>query len=914
MRHFQSVTAREFAAVVRDFPWSRRVNEVHLHHTWRPRQRDYSGRRTIEGMWRTHTATNKWSDIAQHVSIAPDGTIWIGRNFNWAPASAAGFNGNSVAGPFMIEMIGDFDAGREKITPEQRQATLAVIKSVQDWFQLAPERLRFHNEMSLKSCPGETQNKADWIEAIGAFKLPSTPRDNARAAFPGAASQSLSIIAAMNPAAKQTDDMAGAEHAVGLESVDTSALEGSRGVEPRGFDQAMLEALSDHIVNLTQGRFSTGGTVSSDETDVDRILGERLAVEVERARARGDKARLLLYAHGGLVSERAALLGAFDQLKFWRANNVYPLFFIWETGFAETLKQMIFGARGLQAAPRGPIREWADERVEDVVRTLGGEKIWSGMKRSAELASRPGGGAAYVAGKLPDLVAAHGGDLEIHIAGHSAGSIFMTNLVSELPEGVPIAGAHFLAPAISSAGFKRGFAPELGRKVGRLTLYTMTKVRELADTVTPLYGKSLLYMIYHALEAKRDTDILGLEMSLRRDAELRSMFGLDGRGGQRAEVIWSPSSDAASGSASHSSTHGGFDNDAATLQSICRRILGKVNGESISPYQATRTLSESVWDQDVVWPEHLRPYLGGQAAIAAVAQTTSAAAAPTVPAAAASAPAPLRTDGRRRALCIGIDHYRHIPQLSGCVNDMRSWSGALEGLGFEVQTMGEEEATGEAIIERLRSFIGSAAAGDRLVVQFAGHGTQFDDPSGDETDRKDSALCAIDCGGPDGRGGIVLDDDIFEALRLLPAGAAMTAFIDCCHSGTMTRALGAPPLGAAPGDARPRFVRPTAEMQEAYQRMKQEKSRSGSGVSRSLTGEPGLIGVQFAACQDSEVAFESNGAGHFTSIATRLLPESRGLTNRAFHDRLIADFGPGRRQTPNLYCEPAAFDQPLDLF
>ena len=907
MRHFQSVTAAEFAAVVRDFPWTRRITEVHLHHTWRPTQRDYAGRRTIEGMWRVHTEENGWSDIAQHVSVAPDGTIWIGRNFNWAPASAVGFNGNSRAGPFMIEMIGDFDLGREQLTREQKDATVAVIKAVQDKFGLPPEQLRFHNEMSTKSCPGESQDKDAWIADIGRSRSPAAPRDKARAAFPGAAPQSLAIIGAMNPAAEQTDDMARAEHSVGLDSVDTRSMEASRDAEPRAFDPQVLEALADHIVNLTQGRFSTGGTVETDETDVDRILDEKLAAEVERARARGDKAHLLLYGHGGLTNERSALLGAFDQLKFWRANNVYPLFFIWETGFAETLKQMILGARGMEAAPRGPVREWMDDRVEDVVRTLGADKIWSGMKRSAELASRPGGGAAYVAAKLPALLAKHGDALEIHMAGHSAGSIFMTYMVSALGDGVKVSSAHFLAPAISTSGFKRGFMPALGNRVDDLTLFTMTKVRELADTVTPLYGKSLLYMIYHVLEAKRDTDILGLEMSLRSDPELRSLFGLDGTGRRRAEIIWSPSSDAASGSASNSTTHGGFDNDAATLESVCRRVTGKVNGEPISPYRAARALSGSVWDQDVEWPEHLRPYVGAQLAAAAAGQPAAAVSAAPV----AALP---KTNGRRRALCIGIDKYRHIDGLAGCVNDRRSWTRSLEGLGFEVETIEEEEATSETILSRLRGFIGSAKSGDRLVLQYAGHGTQFDDATGDEADRKDSALCAIDCNAPSGIGGLVLDDDIFEAFKLLPAGASLTAFFDCCHSGTMSRALGAPPLGATPPDARARFVRPKPHMIQAYEKLKEEKARSAATQSRSLTGETGLIGIQFSACQDAEVAYEFNGAGHFTSIATKLIPQAKGLTNRAFHDRLIAEFGAGRRQTPNLYCEPAAFDQPLDLF
>src|SRR5688500_19647928 len=123
-RLFEAVGRSDFPELVASFPWRRSVTEVHLHHTWRPRQSDYRGLATIQSMWRYHTQTNGWSDIAQHVTIAPDGQIWLCRNFNWAPASAAGFNGNNIAGPIMIEMIWDFDVGKESLTPAQKEAVL----------------------------------------------------------------------------------------------------------------------------------------------------------------------------------------------------------------------------------------------------------------------------------------------------------------------------------------------------------------------------------------------------------------------------------------------------------------------------------------------------------------------------------------------------------------------------------------------------------------------------------------------------------------------------------------------------------------------------------------------------------------------------------------------------------------------
>src|SRR6186713_248581 len=118
-RPFVELTLDEFAEMLDRFPWRRRVTEVHVHHTFRPNHADFAARpplQVIEGMFRFHTEERHFSDIAQHITIDPTGRIWTGRNWNVAPASATGFNGNAAAGPFMFEMIGDFDKDRDKWT------------------------------------------------------------------------------------------------------------------------------------------------------------------------------------------------------------------------------------------------------------------------------------------------------------------------------------------------------------------------------------------------------------------------------------------------------------------------------------------------------------------------------------------------------------------------------------------------------------------------------------------------------------------------------------------------------------------------------------------------------------------------------------------------------------------------------
>ena len=118
---FIPLTLDQFLETLSKFPFTRQINVVHMHHTFRPNHAQYRGLATIEAMFEFHTKERKFADIAQHISIAPDGTIFTGRNWNNPPASAIGHNGNSEFGPFMFETIGDFDIGNDPFEDPQRE-------------------------------------------------------------------------------------------------------------------------------------------------------------------------------------------------------------------------------------------------------------------------------------------------------------------------------------------------------------------------------------------------------------------------------------------------------------------------------------------------------------------------------------------------------------------------------------------------------------------------------------------------------------------------------------------------------------------------------------------------------------------------------------------------------------------------
>ena len=925
---FHQLSIDEFAALLDQFSFHRRITEVHMHHTWRPQHSDYRGLPTIESMWLFHTKNNGWSDIAQHVSIAPDGTIWTGRDWNRAPASATGFNGNSSAGPFMFETIGNFDTNHDPFIGAQRDAVLNVVARVQLKFGLPPEALRFHNQMSSKTCPGTAVDYHEIVEAVRALHSQlrsgadgsrdiddapfSAEYDADRHRISVRVDDVLASFASSRGSSDALDAELGEEEKPGAYAAASRSVQdapsGPRGARESDLTPELLNSLRPYVVDLKQGQFSSDGLFTTDQGDVDAIFATHLPKALAAAKERGEKLRIMLYAHGGLVSESSGLGIALKHVSWWRQNGVYPIYFVWETGLMQTLGQILatalarirpFGGRDIFDFTTDPI-------IESAARTLGGEKVWSAMKRSAELASWNDGGAAYVAHKLAAFCGANHGDVEVHGCGHSAGAVFHAHFIpTALNAGVPsFRTLSFLAPAIRVDTFVSQLAARIGpgNGVEHLGVFTMAKDWEKNDNCDRVYRKSLLYLIYYALEAERKTPILGLEESIRANPTCSALLGLSGPS-NAGDVVWSVSKATSGDSASASTSHGGFDDDRLTMNSVVRRVLAAPASQQIVDFPLPADGSRAVrsWIDEIDWPEDLLPFIAAIAhpALPAPGPTTIASNGGTHP------PAASPSHGARRALCIGIDAYPVSP-LSGCVADAKMWEQTLLAAGFDHPRMLlNAQATRDAIIGELRSLVQASHSGDVLVFQYSGHGTQLPDHDGDETSGKDQALCPVDF--PSGH--FLIDDDVAEVIHDLPAGVNLTLFMDCCHSGTISRfAIGSTGgNGSAGRDEHARFVVPTSEMIDAHRRFR--ASSGGRRAARS-GGQDSMPNVLFAACQDAEVAWESNGHGEFTLRATRLFADGLdGLTNADFHESVVSAFGQAPKQHPNLDCAPANRDR-----
>jgi hypothetical protein len=327
------------------------------------------------------------------------------------------------------------------------------------------------------------------------------------------------------------------------------------------------------------------------------------------------------------------------------------------------------------------------------------------MKNSAALASADAGGAAYVARKLADFCSANPGMIELHAAGHSAGAIFHSHFVpAALNAGTPaFETVQLLAPALRLDAFTATLKPRVPDGIRRLSVFTMTRDLELADNTLGVYRKSLLYLISRALESTDNAALVGLQDSLTNDPGAADFFGLSGNGAGKAQVIWSPTALDAGGprGASGSTSHGGFDNDELTMNSVARRVLGR---DDITPFPpAARSRAARVWDAAAAAP---RPAIA-------------------VPAA---------RDVRRSALCVGINAYAGANELFACVADAEAWARALAQRGFTTDLVTDRDATRDGILGRLADMVGSARPGDVLAFQFSGHGVEVPDEDGDRAE------------------------------------------------------------------------------------------------------------------------------------------------------------------------------------
>lgn len=191
----QILTTEQLLQRIKTFPWNRAVTKIHPHHTYKPKKAGYNGNNGLElhqNMRNYHVNTRGFNDIAQHMTLLPDGKWVLGRDWNLSPASMTGNN----TGAFMVEMVGDFHSGHEKLEGPQLEAVVTWCAFCLEFFKLGLSAIEFHREFSATACPGSSVDK-QWFVGLVEEKLHT----------PGGQNQYFRDLPSDFPAARYTDSL-----------------------------------------------------------------------------------------------------------------------------------------------------------------------------------------------------------------------------------------------------------------------------------------------------------------------------------------------------------------------------------------------------------------------------------------------------------------------------------------------------------------------------------------------------------------------------------------------------------------------------------------------------------------------------------------------------------------------------------
>ncbi len=247
----------------------------------------------------------------------------------------------------------------------------------------------------------------------------------------------------------------------------------------------------------------------------------------------------------------------------------------------------------------------------------------------------------------------------------------------------------------------------------------------------------------------------------------------------------------------------------------------------------------------------------------------------------------------KKALLVGVNKYKYVQSLRGCVNDIRNIADVLTSYynfaTSEIRTIVDESVTRNNLMQRMDWLIDEAKEGDMLLFHFSGHGSQVQDRDGDELDDgMDEILCLhdMDFRNPDS---YLVDDDFNNIIDRLPKGVNLTICIDACHSGTATRDIGhlasELQIPAENMKIQSRFVEPPADISlrnygkslKNIRRMGRIKEDKGdTGVSASAKAKHTLL----SGCMDEQTSADAyigndyNGA--FTYYLCKTIRNVRG--------------------------------------
>ncbi len=331
--------------------------------------------------------------------------------------------------------------------------------------------------------------------------------------------------------------------------------------------------IRDHYLHIGDGQYDPKGDYPSHAEDVAEVVDG--LVNGKDGKAPGN---IVLYAHGGLNSVDGSAIRCGNWRHVFDDNGVAELHFIWEAGMLAELRDVLLGKEKFVQERVAGVSDWWDDWVEKASQPLG-YPLWQEMlSDAADAFAKPAAAGSHFVAKLTGAMAKAKKPPKVHLVCHSAGSLWMGHLLDAWKKaaGVPIDNLVFFAPACTVDFFAERYIPHLGSGLVKSShLFQLSDETERDDNVAYIYRKSLLYLVARSYQPKGAVvPLLGMEKYFDEvDSRLRAAK-LSGKLARTVAVKGS--------NTSASDSHGGFDNDEATMNSMLRIVLG---AKPVSPFK-----------------------------------------------------------------------------------------------------------------------------------------------------------------------------------------------------------------------------------------------------------------------------------------------------------------------------------------
>ncbi len=205
--------------------------------------------------------------------------------------------------------------------------------------------------------------------------------------------------------------------------------------------------------------------------------------------------------------------------------------------------------------------------------------------------------------------------------------------------------------------------------------------------------------------------------------------------------------------------------------------------------------------------------------------------------------------------------------LAGARADAMALASITRAQNMHTVELLDDKATRTQLMVELRRIAEVAAAGNLVMLSFAGHGGRMPNAaSGVKAGQQSATWCLHD--------GQCIEQELRAMLAKLPAGTRAVVLSDTCHTGTVTRS--APPATTVdPGAQRPRLmpmdisIRVYGQHRAFYDKLHKDAAR----LPPAATADPPTL--LFAAAQENQLAYEVGQHGLFTEKLVEIWDEGR---------------------------------------